>query len=170
MSSFLLHKKQERTFEQKIANRSKRTREIFETVQKSFNQFCQEYYEDRTAKEIFEELHVLEEKERLDTIFDILQNWIDWNYKKDVLTSTLKVYFSKLRVIFHYEGFKIHSQDIKDNLIWQKKIHEELHALQMSEIRQILAVAKPQKRALYLVQLSTGARPGEMLQVKKTRL
>ncbi len=122
MSSFLLHKKQEKTFEQKIANRSKRTREIFETVQKSFNQFCQECYEDRTAKEIFEELHVLGDKERLDTIFDILQNWIDWNYKKSVMTSTLKVYFSKLRVIFHYEGFKIHPQDIKDNLIWQQKI------------------------------------------------
>lgn len=133
----------EKTFEQKIANRSKRIREIFE------------------------ELHVLDDKERIDTILDILQNWIDWNYKKDVMTSTLKVYFSKLKVIFHYEGFKIHPQDIKDNLIWQKKIREELYVLQMSEIRQILAVEKPQKRALYLVQLSTGARPGEMLQVKK---
>ena len=101
------------------------------------------------------------------TLVNFFKNWIDWNYKKDVLTSTLKVYFSKLRVIFHYEGFRIHPQDIKDNLIWQKRIREELHALQMSEIRQILAVAKPQKRALYLVQISTGARPGEMLQVKK---
>jgi len=167
MSSFLLKKKQEKTFEQKIANRSKRTREIFETVQKSFNQFCQEYYEDRTAKEIFEELHVLGNKERVDAIFDILQNWIDWNYKKDVLTSTLKVYFSKLKVIFHYEGFRIHSQDIKDNLVWQKKIREELHALQMDEIRQILIITKPKKRAFYLALLSTGARPGELLQVKK---
>lgn len=167
MSSFLLKKKQEKTFEQKIANRPKRTREIFQIVQKSFNQFCQEYYEGRTSKELFEELHVLNDSERQDAIFDILQNWIDWNYKKDVMTSTLKVYFSKLKVIFHHEGFRIHPQDIKDNLIWQKKIREELHALQMSEIRQILAVAKPQKRALYLAQLSTGARPGEMLQAKK---
>jgi len=167
MSSFLLQKKQNKTFEQKIANRSKRTREIFETVQKSFNQFCNECYDQRTSKEIFEELYVLDDKERLDAVLDILQNWIDWNYKKDVLTSTLKVYFSKLRVIFHYNGFKIHPQDIKDNLIWKKKIHEELHALQMSEIRQILSVAKPRKRAFYLVQLSTGARPSEILQVKK---
>ena len=167
MSSFLLKKKQEKTFEQKIANRSKRTREIFETVQKSFNIFCQEYYEGRTSKEIFEELRILDETERLDAIFDILQNWIDWNYQKNVLTSTLKVYFSKLKVIFHYEGFRIHPQDVKDNLVWQKKIHEELHALQMDEIRRILAVAKPKKRAFYLTLLSTGARPGELLQTRK---
>ena len=102
MSSFLLKKKQEKTFEQKIANRSKRTREIFETVQKSFNQFCQEHYEGRTSHDLFEELHVLDDKERLDAILDILQNWIDWNYKKDVLTSTLKVYFSKLMIISSY--------------------------------------------------------------------
>lgn len=167
MSSFLLKKKQQKTFEQKIANRSPRTREIFQIVQKSFNQFCQEYYEERTSKELFEELHILDDKERLDAILDIIQNWIDWNYKKDVLTSTLKLYFSKLRVIFHYQGFKIHPQDIKDNLIWKKRIREELHALQMNEIRQILAVAKTQKRAFYLVQLSTGARPSEILQAKK---
>lgn len=167
MSSFLLKNKQEKTFEEKIANRSKRTREIFETVQKSFNQFCKEYYDGRTSNDIFNELHFLDDKERLDAILDILQNWIDWNYKKNVLTSTLKLYFSKLKVIFHYEGFKIHSQDIKDDLVWQKKIREELHALQMSEIRRILSVAKPKKRAFYLALLSTGARPGELLQAKK---
>lgn len=167
MSSFLLKKKQEQTFEQKIANRSKRTREIFETVQKSFNQFCLEFYENRTSQEIFEELRTLEDSQRVDAIFDILQSWIDWNYRKNVLTSTLKVYFSKLKVLFHYEGFRIHPQDIKDNLVWQKKIREELHALQMDEIRQILAVAKPKKRAFYLALLSTGARPGELLQAKK---
>lgn len=167
MSSFLLKKKQEKTFEQKIENRSKRTREIFATVQRSFNKFCLEFYEGRSSQEIFNELRVIDEPERIDTILEIIQNWIDWNYKKDVLTSVLKVYFSKLRVIFHYEGFKIHPQDIKDNLIWKKRIHEERHALQMSEIRQILAVAKPLKRAFYIVQLSTGARPGEMLQAKK---
>ena len=167
MSSFLLSKKQDKTFEEKISNRSKRTREIFATVQKSFDQFCMGCYDGRTSREIFEELTVLEKKERTDALFDILQNWIDWNYDKHVLTSTLKVYFSKLKVIFHYEGFKIHPQDIKDNLVWKKKIREELHALQMSEIRQILSIAKYNKKVFYLTLLSTGARPGELLQVKK---
>ncbi len=167
MSSFLLQKKQNQTFNEKIANRSKRTREIFETVQKSFNQFCLEYYENRTASEIFDELKSLKDEEQIGAICDTLQNWIDWNYNKDVLTSTLKVYFSKLKVIFHYEGLRLHPQDLKDNLIWKKKIREELHALQMDEIRQILSVAKPLKRAFYLALLSTGARPGELLQARK---
>ena len=167
MSSFLLQKKQNQTFNEKIANRSKRTREIFETVQKSFNQFCLEYYENRTASEIFDELKSLKDKEQICANCDTLQNWIDWNYNKDVLTSTLKVYFSKLKVIFHYEGLRLHPQDLKDNLIWKKKIREELHALQMNEIRQIPSVAKPLKRAFYLALLSTGARPGELLQARK---
>jgi integrase len=167
MSSFLLKKIKDKTFEEKISNRSKRTREIFVTVQKSFNQFCIESYEDRPSKEIFEELHQLKQQEQTDALFDILQGWIDWNYDRNVLTSTLKMYFSKLKTIFHYEGFKIHPQDIKDNLIWKKKIREELHALQMNEIRQILSAAKYKKRAFYLALLSTGARPGELLQITK---
>jgi len=167
MSSFLLTKKQEQTFEEKISNRSKRTQQIFQTVQKSFNQFCVEFYDNRTSAEIFEELESLNDSEKTDAICDILQNWIDWNYKKGILTSTLKVYFSKLKTIFHYEGFKLHPQDLKDNLVWQKKTREELHALQMNEIRQILSAAKPKKRAFYLALLSTGARPSELLQVKK---
>ena len=167
MNSFLLKKIQNKTFEEKIAHRSKRTREIFSTVQKSFNQFCIQQYENRTSMDIFTELHTLQDQEQIDAIFDIIQSWIDWNYDKNVLTSTMKIYFSKLKVLFHYEGFKIHPQDIKDNLIWKKKIHEELHALQMSEIRLILSVANPKKRAFYLSLLSTGARPGELLQVTK---
>lgn len=167
MSSFLIKKKDEKTFEEKIENRSNRTKEIFETVQKSFDKFCHEYYEGRTSKAIFTELHVLSEKEQVDAIFDMLQSWIDWNYKKDVMTSTLKIYFSKLKVLFHHEGFKLHPQDIKDNLHWKKKIHEEPYALQMEHIRRILSIAKPKKRAFYLALLSTGARPGELLQVRK---
>lgn len=167
MSSFLVKKTTEKTFQERIANRSKRTQEIFETVLKSFDQFCMGYYEGRHSKDIFDELKVLSEKEQTDAIIDILQNWIDWNYKKDVLTSTLKVYFSKLKAIFHHEGFRIHPQDIKENLVWQKKIHEELHALQMDEIRRILSSVKPKKRAFYLALLSTGARPSELLQSRK---
>ena len=167
MSSFLIKKSKERTFEEKISNRSKRTQEIFQTVQKSFDQFCQEFYDGRTSHEIFEELTSISEKEKTDAVIDVLQSWIDWNYQKNILTSTLKVYFSKLKVLFHYEGLKIHPQDIKDNLVWKKKIREELHALQMDEIQKILAVAKPRKKAFYLALISTGARPGELLQSRK---
>lgn len=167
MSSFLIKKKDEKTFEEKIENRSSRTKEIFETVQKSFDKFCHEYYEGRSSGDIFAELHILSEKEQVDAIFDMLQSWIDWNYKKNVMTSTLKVYFSKLKVLFHHEGFKLHPQDIKDNLVWKKKIHEEPFAMQMEHIRRILSIAKPRKRAFYLALLSTGARPGELLQARK---
>ena len=167
MGSFLVSQTKQKSFDQKISNRSKRTKEIFKTVQKSFEQFCHDYYENRTSVEIFTELKTLSEQEQTIAILDILQNWIDWNYRKNVLTSTLKVYFSKLKVIFHHNGFKIHPQDIKDELIWKKKIREELHALQMSEIQKILSVAKPKKKAFYLALISTGCRPGELLQSRK---
>ena len=68
MSSFLLTKKQEQTFEEKISNRSKRTQQIFQTVQKSFNQFCVEFYDSRTSGEIFEELESLNDSEKTDAI------------------------------------------------------------------------------------------------------
>lgn len=170
MDSFLIKKSKEKTFEEKISNRSHRTQEIFQTVQKSFDQFCRDCYDGRNSREIFDELLLIPEKDRIEPLFDVLQNWIDWNYQKDILTSTLKVYFSKLKVIFHHEGLKMHPQDIKDSIVWKKKIHEELHALQMDEIQKIFSVVKPKKKAFYLVLLSTGARPSEILQVRKKDL
>ena len=167
MSSFLIESKQKKTLEDKISTRSLRTQEIFKTAQKSFETFCNEYYEGRTSDDLFDELSKIPKNEQNDVVFDIFQNWIDWNYQKNILTSTLKVYFSKLKVIFHHKGFRIHPQDIRDNLVWKKKIREELHALQIEEIQKIFSVAKPQKLGFYLALISTGARPGELLQSKK---
>ena len=49
MSSFLIENKQKKTLEDKISTRSQRTQEIFKTTQKSFETFCNEYYEGRTS-------------------------------------------------------------------------------------------------------------------------
>ena len=42
-----------------------------------------EFYDNRTSAEIFEELESLDDSEKTDAICDVLQNWIDWNYKKE---------------------------------------------------------------------------------------
>lgn len=167
MESFLVKKCKEKTLEEKISTRSKRTQEIFQTVQKSFDQFCRQYYDRRSSREILDELVSIPENERIAPLLEVLQSWIDWNYQKEVLTSTMKVYFSKLKVMLHHEGLKIHPQDLKDNIVWKRKIHEELHALQMEEIQTIFSVVKPKKKAFYLALLSTGARPSEILQTRK---
>ena len=85
MSSFLLQKKQNQTFNEKIANRSKRTREIFETVQKSFNQFCMQQYENRTSTEIFTELHTLQNQEQICRFCSGICDYFSFNgnYLKD---------------------------------------------------------------------------------------
>jgi len=167
MSSFLLKKKSQKTLEEKIAKKSPRTQEEYRLVIKQFQKFCWEFYDGRTDKEIFDELSILKESEQNSAIYDVLQNWIDWNYGHNVLTSTLKQYFSILKQYFHYCGFRLHPQDIKDNIEFKKRIKEELYALQIEDIQKIFTVVKPRMRGFYLALISTGARPGELLQVKK---
>ena len=74
MSSFLIESKQKKTLEDKISTRSLRTQEIFKTTQKSFETFCNEYYEGRTSDDLFDELLKIPKNEQNDVVFDIFQN------------------------------------------------------------------------------------------------
>lgn len=167
MASFLLKKRTQKTLEQKIKNKSPRVQDGYRTVIKSFQRFCMGCYDGRTDKEIFDELSILKGENQTTALYDVIQNWIDWNYQSGVLTSTLKQYFSILKQILHYKGFKLHPQDIKDNLEFKKRIKEELYALQLEDIQKIFTVVKSTLKGFYLALISTGARPGELLQVKK---
>lgn len=167
MSSFLLQKKSKKTFQEKISKKAPSTKRTIKTAVDSFDKFCSEFYDDRTANEIFEELHTLKGEEQTDAVFEVIQNWIDWHYSNKVLTSTLRQYFSNLKQLFHYKGIKLHPMDVKENLEFKKRVKEELYPLQLEDIQKIFKFANPKKLSLYTALVSTGARPGELLQVRK---
>lgn len=167
MNSFLISKKESKTFMEKISKLAKKTQNNIYAAENSFNRFCSEFYEGRKSDEIFAEINVLKETEQTDAIREVLQNWIDWQYNNGSLTSSIQQYVSKIKRVFSHHGIRIHLSDFDEPLEFKPKIKEELHELTIEEIQDILKYANPKKIGFYLALSCTGARPGELLQVRK---
>ncbi len=160
-------KQQTKTFEEKVSKLSKKTRDNINASRHSFEKFCIEYYDGRKADEIFEELCLHKGNEQIEALRNVLQNWIDWQYKNGSLTSTIQQYLSKIKRVFSHQGIRIHPEDFSEPLEFKPKIKEELHQLTVKEIQAILKQSSPKKIGFYVALSCTGARPSELLQVRK---
>lgn len=167
MSSFLIKNKTEKSFEDKISKLSRKTKDNINASRKSFDRFCSEYYDGRNSEDIFNELNVLKGEEQTEALREVLQSWIDWQYSNGSLTSGIQQYLSKIKRVFSHHGIRIHVSDFAEPLEFKPKIKEELHALTIEEIQNIFKFASPKKIGFYLALSCTGARPGELLQVRK---
>jgi len=167
MSSFLITKKNKKSFEDKISRLSRKTQESIMASSRSFNRFCLDYYDNRTSQDIFDELNLLKGKEQVEALREVLQSWIDWLYSNGTLTSSVQQYISKIKKIFSHNGILIHTSDFEEPLEFMPKIKEELHELTLEEIQNILKIANPKKIGFYIALSCTGARPSELLQVRK---
>ena len=167
MDSFLDTKKMQKTFEDKISRFSKNTQNGVNSAIHSFNKFCNEFYDNRDYEQIFEELKTKKDKDQTEAIRELLQSWIDWQYNRGSLTSGVQQYVSKIKKVFSHNGIKIGREYFDEPLEFKPKIREELHALTIDEIRQIFKYANPKKLGFYLALSCTGARPSEILQVRK---
>jgi len=99
---------------------------------------------------------------------ELLQDWINYLVKnppkKNKLTPlVLKQYANAVNAYLKYHRFRI---DIK-TLKFPKQLYEEKYPITVEEIQQILRVASWIKQAYYLCLISTGARPREILGLKK---
>jgi len=167
LESFLKTKQQTKTFEEKISKLSKKTRDNINASRHSFEKFCIEYYDGRKADEIFEELCLHKGNDQIEALRGVLQNWIDWQYKNGSLTTSVQQYLSKIKRVFSHHGIRIHLEDFEEPLEFKPKIKEELHQLTVEEIQAILKQSSPKKIGFYIALSCTGARPSELLQVRK---
>jgi integrase len=163
----LISKNQQKSFEEKISKLSVKTQQNINAAKNSFNRFCQEYYDGRTMDDIFKELKTIKEEEQTHAIKDMLQSWIDWQYQNGSLTTSVKQYMSKIKRVFSHNNLKYHIEDFDEPLEFKPRIKEELHELTREEIQKIFSVALPRRTGFYLALISTGARPGELLQVRR---
>ena len=167
MKSFLLKEKSKKTFDEKLQTLGDRTQRQYKKTVVRFEKFCNDFYNGRDSAEIFAELNFLKGQEKFEAIYDVLQNWTNWNYVNKVKTSSVKGYNSHLRKVFYHYGIKLDLQDMKENLDYKKDAKEEPYALQLKDIQHIFRYANPKKLAYYLALISTGARPVELIQVRK---
>lgn len=163
------NKSDAKSFDEKMSVRPKGTQKTHKNVISNFEKFCKENYDDRNAETVFSEM-VLIKDTGIDKIYDVLQGWINYNFNNGISPSVISMWFSYLKKYLRHLGIKITTDDVKDNLEFPKKQEEELYPLQLEEIRAILEVAKPRKRALYYALIGSAMRIGEAVQIRKKDL
>jgi len=173
--SILRKKKTTVDFEEKLASLPTNTRENIQAAINNFKKFVQEKYDstpDQICGELIETKKTTGEEEFEDSLYEFLQEWIDWNVLKKTGAYTIKTRFSILKSYLYYLGVKSNQQDIKQLLRFQRKLVEEKYPLKKHELRDlVLAQARyPKRQALYLACSSSGMRQGEALQIKKKDL
>ena len=175
MSSFLTKKRTYEGYFRRISNEPESTQHNKKMAIKNLENFVTENYDGKTLDNIIEELLLVKKNDSLEfenTLYDILQEWINWNAGAGKKSSTTRTMFSNLRGYLYYRGIKTDQQDIKENLKFGKMVVEEKHPLTYEEYRSITNAynRNPSRQALFLVLGSSGMRIGEALRIKKKDL
>ena len=103
-------------------------------------------------------------------IYSILQEWIVWNNKRGMNTSSIKCYFNSIRSYLWYRGIKLDQRDIKQDLMFPQILHEIKLPITKYEISNILSVSNLEFRFQLLALLSSGMRVGELGQIRVSDL
>lgn len=151
------------SFEEKISRRASGTIENYKSLLNGWEKFSQEKFR---SPDIIDELKLVEE----DTLWDTLQDWINWNSFNGQMPQTVKYRFSLLKKYLHHRGIKILKEDIEENLDFPTVIEEEPYPLSLDETQTIIDNASFKKKLMYLCMISSGMRIGEMVQIKPKHL
>ena len=159
----------EHTFEGFVNKREKKnsvgTVRGFETMFKLFDNFCLSEYQ-KGMHQVISDIQANPGKR----VWKVLQDWIDHQQDSGLGLSTIKTRFSLLNKYLFWMGIKIDKRDVEENLDFPHREIDKKYALQLEDIQKILTVASYDKKVLYLCQLSSLTRIGELLQLRKKDL
>lgn len=173
--SILTKKRTTRDYLEKLSTVPKNTAENVRATINNFIKFTKEKHQT-TPDKICEELVSIKksegEEEYEDSLYNLLQEWIDWNVSKRAGAYSIRMRFSIIRSYLYHLGVKTNPQDIKQLLRFPKRINEERYPLKKQELRDlVLAQSRyPKRQALYLACSSSGMRLGEALKIRKKDL
>ena len=66
------------------------------------------------------------EDDFVNSLYDVLQDWVNWNVKNEIGAYTIQTRFSNLRDYLYHLGIRINLQDVKQLLKFPKKSKEEI--------------------------------------------
>ena len=160
MSSLKIARTKE-TYREKIKSKKAGTQtNIFKSIN-NFENFCMEKH--GTAN-IIPQLKESDEE----TIYDVLQSWINWNSSR--ASSTIRIHFSNVKKYLHYMGIKLFKEDIDNELDFKAPVNEDLYGMSIQDIQTFFKELNYKYRTLFTCQLSSLMRIGEMVQIKKKHL
>jgi integrase len=172
--NIIIKKKTTETFLASLDNRPLNTKKQFEKAVSRFQKFCKESQNNMTPDQLCEELLVVkkqDEEQYINTLYDILQDYID-DLSKTLCGNSVKTYFSYTRGYIYHLGIRTNPQDFKMMLNFPRIQLEEKYPLNIEELRRILDYfgRNSMKKACFLAESSSGMRIGECLNVKKSDL
>jgi len=129
----------------------------------NFTAFLWEKYHEKPV-ELCEKL--AKEKDILG-VCGVLQAWVSWSLQQKHSAATIRTRFWFIKDYLYDHGIELTNLQVKKNIKLPKRQKEELYPLSKEELRKIVDVASLKRKSLYLTQSSSGARIGELLQVRK---
>jgi len=159
----------EHTFEGFVKKREKKnsfgTVRGFKTMFKLFDNFCLSTYQ-KGMHQVISDIQANPDKR----VWTVLQDWIDHQQDDGLGNSTIKTRFSLLNKYLFWMGIKIDKRDVENELTFPPTVQDKKYALKLEDIQKILTVASYDKKILYLCQISSLTRIGELLQLRKKDL
>jgi len=164
--SFLDKQHTTESYFEKIKVKSKSYKRNTLKVIKHFETFCMQKY-SKPKEAIFEEIISIQGEKKDRIIYEILQDFS--NYLTDkIRCNTQNTYFSGLKPYLAYMTYsKIHSEDIRQNVVLPKPIEEEPYPISIEEQRQIFKHSSYEMIAFCLFCASTGIRQQEACKIRK---
>ena len=169
---------------QKLALRKPRTWQTFQkdrlqkmsdsiidacTLAKSrFDDFLYYEYERLDSEKFIDHIHSLQEEDRDDELFSVLQGWVDWISETFSLSrDSTRQAFSRLNKYLWYRRIKITANDIKDEIEFPEDIQEEKYAPTETEFMDIISSLMWRNKGFCIGLASTGMRPVELMGTQK---
>ena len=137
----------------------------FESMFRAFDNFCISKYQ-KGMHEVISEIH----RNPGNAVWKVLQDWINYAKKEKLSTTTIRLRFSLLNKYLYWMGIKLDTRDVQMNLNFPSKVKEKKYPLKLEEIHRIFSVARYDKKVLYICQLSSLMRIGELCQLRKKDL
>ena len=97
-----------------------------------------------------------------EVVLEVLQDWVN-SLSGRLSYSALRVYVSGVNRYLKYQKIRLDLNDVE----WPQNIQEERYAISKDEIKKILKTAHYTRQGLYLALISTGARPIEIIGLRK---
>ncbi len=101
-----------------------------------------------------------------DNIYGILQEWIIWNTKRGMATSSMMCYLNAFRSYLWHHKIKLDSRDIRQNLTFPQTLHADQIPITYDIIKKILDVSKQEFKFQLLALVSSGMRVSELGQIR----
>ena len=151
---------------QKIKLKAPGTVRVTRVSLRRFDAYLLNKYQ-RDNVDIISELKLLEDRKQFQTLMDLLQDFINYLSEQGLRPQALRNYLGHVKGYLKYHGFKIHSEDIKDAVTLPRIIEEEKAPLTREQFLTLLHYSRPDRIAFYLVNSSSGMRPGESCFLRK---